>query len=314
MTSKPGKVSLRARRAKQSRFLKADRFAGLQPSRDDKPGKIKTIAVIGLGLMGGSLAAAMKKKMRGVRVIGISRNRVALKKARQKGWIDEGTHDLAQGVGNADLIVLCTPVDTFARYFRELNRWARPDVLVTDVGSVKTEILKQFSKKRFPKLNYVSAHPMVGSHACGIEAVNPALYDRGLVFVIRDGAAPEAFRRIQRFWQTLMPQVVPVTAADHDLWTAAISHVPHAAAVCLMLATRPKAVRYGASGFRDMTRLAAGSPDIWMPIFQANRRNTLAGLKALSQQIRRFETALKSNRSNDLGSMLRQAARLRDQL
>ncbi len=274
--------------------------------------QIKTVAIIGLGLMGGSLAAALRKKMPRVRIVGITRRRTALKMALRKGWIHEGVSDVARGVRNADLIVLCSPVQTFPGLFRILNRHARPGALVTDVGSVKADILRRLPKGR---LNYVSAHPMAGSHAHGIEAVNPALYDQGFVFIIRDTkASPKAYKQVKAFWTKIMPRMVEISARDHDRWTAEISHMPHALAVCLMLAAPDKGLPYAARGFRDMTRLAAGSPDIWLPIFQANRRFMAQALSRMVRQLQLVQRKLKSHSNKGLRRMLETAAQKRNRL
>jgi len=277
--------------------------------------QIKTIAIVGLGLMGGSLAAVLQKKMPAARIVGISRSRTALKTALRQGWIDFGTSDISKGVLDADLIVLCTPVQTFAGLLQRISCFAPHGVLVTDVGSVKAEILGQLPKDLYKRVNYVSAHPMAGSHARGIEAVNPKLYDRGFAFIIQDGkASKQAYVCVKAFWTLVMPRVVEISAREHDRLTAEISHMPHALAVCLMQAVEPKALPYAASGFRDMTRLAAGSVDIWQPIFEANRKSTAQSLGRLIRQIQRFKNALKSNSSKTLRLFLQKAESKRKQL
>lgn len=277
--------------------------------------QIKTVVIIGLGLMGGSLAAVLRKKMPKARIVGISRSRAALKTALRESWIHEGTVDLSKGVRAADLIVLCTPVQTFAGLLRDLCRFASEGVLVTDVGSVKARILGQLPKDLNKKLNYVSAHPMAGSHARGIEAVNPKLYDHGFAFIIRDGkASKQAYACVKAFWALVMPRIVEISAKEHDRLTAEISHMPHALAACLMQAVDRKALPYTASGFRDMTRLSAGSPDIWQPIFEANRENTYQSLTRVIGQIQQFQSILKSKSNKALRVFLKKAEYARKQL
>jgi len=279
------------------------------------PQKLRTIAIIGLGLMGGSLAAVLRKKLPKARIVGISRSRTALKTALRQRWIHEGTVDLEKGVREADFIVLCTPVQTFEGFLRSLCRFAPEGTLVTDVGSVKARILGRLPKDVEKKLNYVSAHPMAGSHARGIEAVNPKLYDRGFAFIIRDGkASKQAYACVKAFWALVMPRIVEISAQEHDRLTAEISHMPHALAACLIQATDPKALDYAASGFRDMTRVAAGSAEIWQPIFEANRAYTDQSLNRLIREIQRFKKLLKSNSVKDLQTYLKKAEIKRKQL
>jgi len=277
--------------------------------------EIKTVVIIGLGLMGGSLAAVLRKKMPKARIIGVSRSRAALKTALSHGWIHEGTADIDVGVSKADLIVLCTPVQTFEALIKSLCRFAPQGVLVTDVGSVKEKILRRLPKNLNKTINYVSAHPMAGSHARGIESVNPKLYDSGFAFIIKDGkASKQAYACIKAFWALLMPRIVEISAQEHDRVTAEISHMPHALAACLMQAVNPSALLYAASGFRDMTRVAAGSADIWQPIFEANRERTHQSLTRVIQHIQRFQRLLKSNSNKDLCAFLRAAEQKRSQL
>ena len=280
---------------------------------ESQKSKVRTVAIIGLGLMGGSLAAALRKKMPRVRVIGITRSRTALATARKKGWIHEGFHDASRGVETADLIVLCTPVHTFPGLMGIIKKRAKPGAIVTDVGSVKGPVHRRMKALTGHfNLHYVSAHPMAGSQAGGIQAVNPALYDHGFAFLIRDKkVSAQAYRKVKSFWRAFMPRIVEVSPEQHDRIVAVISHAPHALAVCLMLAAGPKERPYAASGFRDMTRLAAGSPEIWLPIFEGNRRQVGLALEEVVRQIRHFQALLQHKSVSGLKNTLQKAARSR---
>jgi len=267
--------------------------------------QIKTITIVGLGLMGGSLAAILRKKMPRVHIVGVSRNQKAIKKAVREKWIHEGFCEISRGVRSADLIILCTPVQTFAGLLKEVMFSAPKGALVTDVGSVKMNILRQAPRTLSKKVHYISAHPMVGSHVRGIDAVNSKLYDQGFAFVIRDKhVSPQAYRCVKSFWALVMPRVIEISAAQHDRITAQISHGPHALSACLMHAVDAKALSFAASGFRDATRLAAGSPEIWLPIFEANRAEVALSLDRIIRQIQRFKKALKSKSHKDLRTYL----------
>ena len=306
--------SLRGSAATEA-ISKRDRHTRRERARGDDAGSIRTIAIIGLGLMGGSLAAALRKKMPRARIIGITRNRTALLTAKKKGWIHEGFRDVGRGIQNADFIVLCTPVHTFPALMAVLMTDAKGGAIVTDVGSVKGQIYKRMREAGRRDLHYVSAHPMVGSQASGIQAVNAALYDQGFTFLIRDKkASRDAYRKVRKFWRVLMPRVIEVTAEQHDRIVAAISHGPHALAVCLMLSASPEMLTYSAAGFRDMTRLAAGNPDIWLPIFRVNRKLTYQALETIVRQIRHFQELLKHRDTSGLRNILTQAAAKRSHI
>ncbi|MFA7002300.1 MAG: prephenate dehydrogenase/arogenate dehydrogenase family protein, partial [Candidatus Omnitrophota bacterium] len=125
----------------------------------------QTVAIIGLGLMGGSLAAAVRRKIPKVRVLGISRNRAALRDALRKGWVHEAARTLEAGIPRADFVVLCTPVDTLRASLAKIDRWAKKGTVVTDVGSVKGDVLRWTPKTGFRNIRFIGAHPMAGSHA-----------------------------------------------------------------------------------------------------------------------------------------------------
>lgn len=275
----------------------------------------KTIAIVGLGLMGGSLAARCRRQFPKARIIGISRNRRAIRLALKKKWIHQGTHQLKQGIQKADLIVLCTPVDTLLPLLQKIDSLAAQKVLVTDVGSTKHQILSVIQRKKWKKVSFVGAHPMVGSHARGMEAAQPHLYDAGFTFVIRDKKEEsKSFKAIRLFWKKITPKVFEVSSKDHDKIVSEISHLPHVLAVCLMLAVPKKALSFAACGFRDMTRLAEGHPSIWLPILQSNRQSIAQALSQFIRQLESFKRSLSSARDQNLHQILTHAMQKRRKL
>ena len=274
--------------------------------------KFRTIAIVGLGLMGASLAAACRKKFRSAKIIGISRNPSALRKASRKGWVHEGTSDFGRGVRAADLVCLCTPVDTFPQFLSALDRSAKPGTLVTDVGSVKGVIERWFRGRSWKNIKFVSAHPMVGSHLRGIEAAAPDLYDKGFAFLIREPRiAGQDFKAAKKFWRRVMPRVIEINARRHDRIVSEISHLPHVAAVCLVLAAGKSSLPLTASGFKDSTRIAQGDPSVWAPIFRMNRREILRAVRIFEKNLRAFKKTLRSAKDASLRQTLAVAARKR---
>lgn len=275
---------------------------------------MKTIAVVGLGLMGGSLAAACRKKFPQSRIIGISRDPGALRIAKQKKWIHEGFKDLKAGAANADFIILGTPVDTLKPLLLQIDRAAKPGTIATDVGSVKGELVRWASRTRFKNIQFVGAHPMTGSHERGIAVAQPDLYDHGFTFVIRArGVSDAAFQTVKKFWKKISPKIAVVTAEEHDQITGEISHLPHLAAVCLALMPSPKSLKHAGPGFLDATRIAQGHPSIWIPIFRANRRAVLQALGRYEKHLRDFRKALETERGS-LSKILTGAAKRRGQI
>jgi prephenate dehydrogenase len=264
--------------------------------------------------MGASLAAACRKKFPRARVIGISRNPKALHLSLQKKWVHEATSDLRKGISPADLVILCTPLDTFRNLLKKIDQNAKPGTVVTDVGSVKGEIGAWASKRRFKNIRFVGAHPMVGSHERGVSAARADLYDHGFTLVIRSNETNAgSFQKTKSFWQTISPRVFEMSARQHDKITGEISHLPHAVAVCLMLSAAEDSLGFAASGFADTTRIAQGHPSIWVPIFRANHQAVLSALKIFENRLRVFKKALRG-KGSELEAILSRAARKRSQI
>jgi prephenate dehydrogenase len=275
----------------------------------------KKIAIIGLGLMGGSLAAACRKKFPAARVIGVTRSREALKLALRKKWIHEGMEDISLGAAGADLVVICTPVDTYMPMLAKIDEVAADRALVTDVGSVKGAIHKAIDLKKWKRLSFVGAHPMVGSHHRGIEASCPKLYERGTVILTRTGkTCPDSYKQASKFWAKLAGRIVHLAPDVHDELIAEISHLPHALAVCLVHAVSKRALPLAAKGFRDTTRIAGSSSSVWLPIFGTNKKHILAGIASFEKELKRFKKALRGSSASALKAYLDSAQKKRQSL
>lgn len=275
----------------------------------------KKIAIIGLGLMGGSLAAACRKKFPEARIIGVSRSRGALVLARKKKWVHEATRDVLSGAQGADLVVLCTPVDTFMPYLKAIDKVCTKGALVMDVGSVKGSILKEVGSRSWKKLSFVGCHPMVGSHKRGIQAVNPELYKGGLVFLTRDRkTCPCSYKMAKKFWRSFTSKIVELPSPMHDKLVGEISHLPHALAACLMHTVSTPALKMASTGFRDTSRIAAAASSVWQPIFFLNRKVMLGVLSRFENELRTFKKLLRSRNPQKLARFLDQAQQKRKAL
>jgi prephenate dehydrogenase len=275
----------------------------------------KKIAILGLGLMGGSLAAACRRKFPKARTVGISRSREALALARKKKWVHEATRDVKLGARGADLIVLCTPVGTYLPYLKAIDKVCAKDALVMDVGSVKASVLREVNAHKWKKLSFVGCHPMVGSHQRGIQAVDPALYQGGLLLLTRDRKTCScSYKMAKKFWSKLSSKIVELTPEAHDKLVGEVSHLPHAIAACLMHLVSDKGLRVSSTGFRDTTRIAASASSIWQPIFTSNRKVMLNVLDRFARELRTFKGLLRARNSKKLTRFLDEAQKKRASL
>ena len=277
--------------------------------------KFKKIAIVGLGLMGGSLAVACRKKFPKARITGVSRSREALALARKKKWVHETSEDALLGAKDADLVVLCTPVDAFLPYLKAIDKVCAKGALVMDVGSVKVSVLKEANSRQWKNLSFVGCHPMVGSHRRGIRAVNPTLYKEGAVLLTRDrNTCPAAYKMAKKFWKALSSRIVELSPEKHDALVGEISHLPHAAAVCLMHTVSVPALKVASTGFRETTRIAASASSIWQPIFSSNRKVMLKVLDRFERELGIFKKLLQSRDPKALSRYLDKARERRNSL
>ncbi|MBI4431797.1 MAG: prephenate dehydrogenase [Candidatus Omnitrophica bacterium] len=275
----------------------------------------RKIAIIGLGLMGGSLGLALKRAKPRPRVIGISRSKSKVRNAVRLGIIAEGTTSLASGVRSADLVVIATPVHTVAALVAVIDRLAKPGTVVTDVGSTKSEILKTIHGKKLKNVLFVGSHPMAGSHQTGFAAARANLYKDACVFVIRESAADKrALANVAKLWRSVGGRVETVTARAHDQIAAAISQLPHLVAISLVNSVSSRSLRFAGNGFQDTTRVAQGDPHLWVDIIRTNRRNLVREINKFSRKLVHLAKILKNDQKGKLLAELARAKRIRSRI
>lgn len=244
------------------------------------------VVIAGVGLIGGSVARALKQRGLVRNVTGLGRNRERLEAARRAGVIDEIATSAAE-LRDVSLAVVCTPVDRIADDVRAIQRYS-PQALITDAGSVKGAICQSLAD--LP--NFVGSHPMAGSERGGWEHSRADLFE-GKVCAITPLSPPESnIARVEAFWQALGMRTQRVTPPRHDELVALTSHLPHAVAAVLASQLTVDARPLASTGFRDTTRVASGDPELWTAIFRDNRRPVAASLRELILQLEQFADAL----------------------
>lgn len=255
--------------------------------------RVKQVTIIGLGLIGGSLGMAMKRRHLAGRVIGWSRKSSTLRQAKRRGAIDVGTTDLARAVQGADLVVIATPVDAIVPIAQRVARWMTPGSILTDVGSVKGAIVQPLERMLPRHIRFVGGHPLAGSEQRGIRAACGELFeDSTCILTATNRTNRQAVRAVMRLWKPLVRRVVVMESARHDRLLAAVSHVPHLLAFALVNATDGAARAIAPRSFLDATRVAQSDPALWDEIFFSNRAALLAAMKSFERHWHVLQSSL----------------------
>lgn len=278
-----------------------------------------SVVVIGVGLIGASLAAALRALPDAPRVTGVDADQATLHIALERGIVDEAVApDSADVVlAGADLVVLATPVSAAGEWLERLGHLGCACV-VTDVSSTKSGITEQAARLLGSRATFIGGHPMAGSERSGVEAADPELF-RGAYYVLcpAENTPAEAYSRLHQLVTALGARVIAISPEAHDRAVAAISHLPHVAASALTNLAAERSgdgedvLRLAAGGFKDMTRIAAGSPDLWVGICLDNRDAVVGALRDLSAQLNEFSGLLGSGDRAGLREWLDRAAQVR---
>src|SRR5271170_1326192 len=234
--------------------------------------KFGTVAILGPGLIGGSLALALAERGLAKRLMIYARSPHALDEIRTAGDDAELTQNPSEAVREADVVILCVPIEAMAGLVHEFRDALKPDALVTDVGSVKGSVDRDLAPLLEDRALWIGSHPMAGSERGGFAAARPDLFEGATVILTpTKQTSRDAQRHAEKFWTALGSNLAILSPERHDQMVAAISHIPHLIAAALV----NHAVKHGdldlaAGGFRDTTRVAAGSPELWSEILLAN--------------------------------------------
>lgn len=276
-----------------------------------------TVAIVGVGLMGGSIGLALRKERMARHVIGIGRRIEPLRAAENRRAITEVTTDLRQGVASANLVVVCTPVEQVPEFVAAAAKACKPETIITDVGSTKAAIVaacdKALADSKGLWASFVGSHPLAGSERTGVEFARDDLFQgRTTVVTPSENTPPEAAAKIEALWQGLGSKVVKMSPQEHDAAVAATSHLPHLIASALAAATPAELLPLTATGWADTSRIASGDIELWRQIFLDNRVNTLKALASFETVLAELRAALEAADGPALARLLQQGKRIRD--
>jgi prephenate dehydrogenase len=259
----------------------------------------RKITLIGVGLLGGSLGLAIKQRRLADKVDGYVRRTTSIAECEKLGVVDRATDDLTSAVENADLVVLCTPLSQMRELTEEMLPALKPGAVVTDVGSVKAGVVEELEPRvAGAGAQFVGSHPMAGGEKTGVAAARPDLFANALCLVTPTADShKDAVRQVEQFWQALGMRLLKLSPSAHDDLVSRSSHLPHVVAAelanyILSPAHPPEQSAVCANGFRDTTRIASGSPEMWRDIAMANRKNLSRVLGVFLEDLEEFRLAL----------------------
>ncbi len=251
-----------------------------------------TLAIFGVGLIGGSFALALKKRKAVAHIVGVGRSRANLLAARRLGIIDEIATDPALAVKNAELVLLAVPLGQTATVMEQIAPHLAPRAVVTDAGSTKRDVIanaRKYLGSAFAR--FVPAHPIAGTEKSGARAAFADLfYGRDLIVTPEPETEARALRRVTAAWKLAGMRVITMHAADHDRVFALVSHLPHVLSFALVdqlagCADSAKLFSHAGGGFRDLTRIAGSSPEMWRDVCLANRDALLEALRGYEEEL-----------------------------
>ncbi len=275
----------------------------------------ETVAIVGVGLIGGSIGLALRQRNLAKNVVGIGRRQASLRMARRVGAVSHTTVDLNKGVAEAELVIVCTPVGRIVEHVRQAAQHGHERVLITDVGSVKQAIVEALDGGLARGCRFLGSHPLAGSEKTGPTYASADLFDGRLAILTpTKNTRAEDFDLLEQFWQSLGSVVVQMTPEEHDQALATISHLPHVAAAALALTLPEKYFRLSGTGLLDTTRVAGGDPELWRQILTLNRDNVLTALEQYGAKLAALHAVLRDNNQDEITRFLTLAKKNRDAL
>jgi len=260
----------------------------------------RKIAIIGVGLLGGSIGLAVRRRKLARQTAGFVRRRASLKDCERAGAVDFATADLLAAVWDADLVILCLPLSQMRSRVREMLPALKRGAVVTDVGSVKASVVRELeSLVAKTGAHFVGSHPMAGAEKTGVSSAKADLFEKTVCVVTPTKETNRAaLKTVKQFWSVLGSRVLELKPEIHDVLVSRSSHLPHIIAATLasqvLSPGQPKhQAALCANGFRDTTRIASGSPEMWRDIALANCKNLDRSLDAFIADLKKFQRVLK---------------------
>ena len=276
------------------------------------------VAIVGTGLIGGSVGLGLKKRGLTTKIIGVGHRKVSINKALKIKAIDEGSTSVEKAAKQADIIILATSVNLIPDYAKQIIPLMKKTAILTDVGSTKGHIVSQVNDEirsvcGSGKSNFIGAHPLAGSEQRGIDSAKPDLFE-GSVCVLTPTSpnTKKSITKLSNMWKALGARISIMTPSKHDEILALVSHLPHFVASSLAGVIDEKHWKFAASGLRDTTRIASGDPDLWLSISKQNKQKIIKSLRRFSKEVECTINDMEKGNDKKLLGRLKKAKSVRD--
>jgi len=273
----------------------------------------RKVTIVGVGLMGGSLGMAIKKRGLAKEVVGLSHRQSSLVEAIKLQAIDIGFTDVAKAIRGSDLVVLAAPVDSIIKLFSKISKHLKRGCIVTDLGSAKSDIVEEAEKSLSNPSFFVGSHPLAGSEKKGVTYATSDLFENSLCLMTPTQMTNQvAKEKIKHLWAKLGAEVKLISPEEHDEILAYVSHLPHLLAYGLMETISKDHLEFSSQGLKDTTRIASSSPQMWNDICIANSRNIIKALDGLINNLSILRKAIVSRDQKSLIHYFTKAKEKRD--
>ncbi len=276
------------------------------------------VAIVGTGLIGGSIGLGLKESGLATSIIGIGHRKVSINKALKIKAIDEGTTSIEKAAKQADIIILATSVNLIPDYAKKIIPLMKESAILTDVGSTKDYIVSQVTKEMKSKSgegrsSFIGAHPLAGSEQRGIDSARSDLFEGSVCVLTPTDLNPKKdITRLSNMWKALGARISIMTPSKHDEILALVSHLPHFVASSLAGVIDEKHWKFAASGLRDTTRIASGDPGLWLSIGKQNKQKIVKALRSFSKEVEGTINDLEKGNDKKLLGRLKKAKTVRD--
>ena len=279
----------------------------------------KQTTLIGIGLIGSSIARALKKKRLTKKICIFSRTKKTINKAKKLKLGNFYTNNLEKSVEGSDLIIICTPLSTYKNILDKISNHIMPNTILTDVGSAKLNAVKIFSKLKNVKFNILPAHPIAGTEKSGPESGFSELFNKRWCVITPMGKNNKSsLNKLKKLWNILGSKVQIMDAKNHDKILAITSHMPHLISYAIVSSSlnvnakeKSQKIKFSAGGFRDFTRIAASDPTMWKDIFLNNKKNLLEIVVEFEKSLNLIKQYIKKNKSDKLQEVFMKTKKIR---